>query len=86
MGPLPGNWLAARQNVSPKPPDIYIYSKADWDSINSKTEEPSKNITADYESGKNVEELWTMFKTEVYEIMDKFIPTKDFSDSVWRYR
>ena len=53
-----------------------IYSKANWDSINSETEKLSKDIITDYESGKTVEELWTMFKTKTFEIMNKFIPTK----------
>ena len=62
--------------VTQKPRKIYIYSKADWDSINSETKKLSKDIITDYESGKNVEDLWIMFKTKTYEIMDKFIPTK----------
>ena len=62
--------------VTQKPRKIYIYSKADWDSINFETDKLSKDIITDYESGKNVEDLWTMFKTKTFEIMDKFIPTK----------
>ena len=62
--------------VTKKPRKIYIYSKADWDSINFETDKLSKDIITDYESGKNVEDLWTMFKTKTFEIMDKFIPTK----------
>ena len=62
--------------VTQKPQKIYTYSKADWDSIHSETEKLSKDIITDYESGKKVEDLWTMVRTKTFEIMDKFIPTK----------
>ena len=60
----------------PKTQKIYIYSKADWDSIHSETKKLSTDIITDYESGKKVEDLWTMVRTKTFEIIDKFIPTK----------
>ena len=63
--------------VTKKPRKSYMYSKADCDSINSETENFSKTLLQIINLGKNVKELWTMFKTKTFEITEKFIPTKN---------
>ena len=53
----------------------YKFKKANWTNIENDLELLLDDITNDYEKGKNVEDLWSKFKTVLNDTIARNIPT-----------
>ena len=54
----------------------YLFSKADWNSLNKASSEISSEIHDMLLNGKNVNELWTYFKETLKGKIDLFVPSR----------
>ena len=75
-------------NVKPfynkeKPRKIYMYSKADWNTINNECENLSDEIINLSSVNTNIQILWDKLKIGIQSIMDKNIPSKLFKKHNW---
>ena len=66
-------------NINPKrcrqkPHKVYLYNKADMESIRSEISDFGEDFIKD--THKDIDPLWTEFKTKLLDTMDKHIPSK----------
>jgi hypothetical protein len=63
---------------SKRPRKCYIYSKANWDKLHVHEDltRLSSTIINMYHTGSSVQILWDIFKTELFEYLEKHIPSK----------
>ena len=59
-----------------RPCKCYVYSKANWDNLHEDLTKLSSTIINIYHTGSSVQNLWDIFKTELFEYLDKHIPSK----------
>ncbi|CAG2192837.1 unnamed protein product [Mytilus edulis] len=60
-----------------KPRKCYIYSKANWNTIKEEISITSTKIRHMQDRGTNVQEMSDTFKKELFQSMDKHIPSKE---------
>ena len=60
-----------------KPRKCYVYSKANWENLNEDISKTSTRIKQMYKQGSSVQEMSDTFKKELFQSMDKHIPTKE---------
>ena len=64
-----------------QPRKCYQYARASWEDMERETAKLSQTIIKKNNEGDSVEELWDHFKTELFSLIEKFIPSKMRSTS-----
>jgi hypothetical protein len=59
-----------------RPRRCYIYSKANWDKLHEDLTKLSPTIINMHHTGPSVQNIWDIYKTELFEYLDKHIPSK----------
>ena len=72
--------MVATVNLKPKvtrqiPRNVPLYRKADWVSFKTFMSEAASDILSNFQD-KNVEEIWSAFKSYIHSGIKKFIPVK----------
>jgi hypothetical protein len=61
---------------SKRPRKCYVCSKANWDNLHEDLTKLSSTIINMYHTGSSVNYLWGIFKTKLFDYLDKHIPSK----------